>query len=36
VPIDGTIMRMPPGIDHDRAVELMTRVAERIVPHFGD
>ena len=36
VPIDGTIMRMPPGIDHDRAVQLMTRVAERVLPHFRD
>ena len=36
VPIDGTVMRMPPGIDHDRAVQLMTRVAERVLPHFRD
>jgi alkanesulfonate monooxygenase SsuD/methylene tetrahydromethanopterin reductase-like flavin-dependent oxidoreductase (luciferase family) len=35
-PIDGTIMRMPPGIDHDLAVSLMTRVAEHVVPHFSD
>ena len=36
VPIDGTIMRMPPGIDHDLAVSLMRRVAEHVVPHFSD
>lgn len=36
VPIDGTILRMPPGIDHDRAVAHMHRVAETLLPRFSD
>ena len=35
VPLDGTIIRMPPGIDHKRAIQLLQRVKEYLFPEFS-
>lgn len=34
VPIDGTIMRMPPGIDHQKALRYMELMAAEVLPRF--
>lgn len=36
VPIDGTIMRVPPGMDHDKVLRQMELLAKEVVPHFTD
>lgn len=34
VPIAGTIMRMPPGIEHKKALNYMELMAKEVLPHF--
>jgi alkanesulfonate monooxygenase SsuD/methylene tetrahydromethanopterin reductase-like flavin-dependent oxidoreductase (luciferase family) len=36
VPINGTIMRVPPGMDHQKVLRCMELVAREVVPHFRD
>jgi len=36
VPIDGTIMRMPPGIDHRLALRYMELMARSVLPRFRE
>jgi len=35
-PIDGTIMRIPPGMDHDKVLKQMELIAAEVMPHFAD
>jgi alkanesulfonate monooxygenase SsuD/methylene tetrahydromethanopterin reductase-like flavin-dependent oxidoreductase (luciferase family) len=36
VPITGTIMRIPPGMEHRKVLRCMELVAREVVPHFVD
>jgi hypothetical protein len=36
VPITGTIMRVPPGMEHQKGLRCMELVAREVMPHFVD
>ena len=36
VPLTGTIMQVPPGIEHQRVLRCMELVAREVMPHFVD
>ena len=35
-PIAGTIMRVPPGMEHKKVLRCMELVAREVMPHFAD
>jgi hypothetical protein len=35
-PITGTIMRVPPGMEHKKVLRCMELVAREVMPHFAD
>ena len=36
VPLTGTIMRVPPGMEHRKVLKCMELVARDVMPHFAD
>jgi hypothetical protein len=36
VPLTGTIMRVPPGMEHRQVLRCMELVAQEVMPHFVD
>ena len=35
VPIDGTTMRMPPGMDHQKVLKYLELMSKEVMPHFS-
>jgi hypothetical protein len=36
VPIDGTIMRMPPGMEHQQALGYLELMSKEVLPAFSE
>jgi alkanesulfonate monooxygenase SsuD/methylene tetrahydromethanopterin reductase-like flavin-dependent oxidoreductase (luciferase family) len=36
VPLTGTIMRLPPGMEHRKVLRFMELIAREVMPHFAD